>query len=530
MIVDGPRRRRGAAALLASPLLATLACAPRSSTPAPPIPTAEELARSADALEARGSYACLLEAHRIRTDLHEKDPGSAVRRDARIRTALLLALREKQLAILDDSHLAEAQALLEACAGCTELQVMAQLADHARSRSAGIVRDFPPPSSFAPRDPSFPVRQEAVLRERALTSAATACFYLERWPVRRPGPPDADELDVDALVAAHPRSPLLLFEASLSGRPDLAQTALDLESTMWEARFVIGNRAAGRDPWVAVTQLRQAATGLPRSVSVAFSLAEVLVSIEELEEARSAYQRVIALAPEHRDAHLRLGIVLSMLGRAGSAIAPLQMLLDLGNWHLGEGHYWLAVARRDTGDPGEADRHVKEARHYLPDDPRVYALAGDLALDRDAEEVARDEFVQAVDRARRSSKDWDGDDALCHSLYSLGTLDSRREAWSGSTLRFEAAARCFETARIQAAAALEVARTWTLPEAQREALVARRTARVERASRQRAGSLYNAAVCAYRAGEADRALPLAREAATHELYAERARELITRMQ
>jgi hypothetical protein len=81
----------------------------------------------------------------------------------------------------------------------------------------------------------------------------------------------------------------------------------------------------------------------------------------------------------------------------------------------------------------------------------------------------------------------------------------------------------------QAAAALDAARGWTLPEARRAALLERRARRQARASLQRAGSQYNAAVAAYRAGQRERAGALARSAGEHPGYHDKAEDLISRL-
>lgn len=505
-------------------VVASASCAPRNPPDAVPDPgAAGVLAGRADGLVARGSYRCLLEGHAIRRALHERAPGSAEWRRARITSALLLALRERQLAIQGDAYLDEAEALLAGCDRCAAERAMAGVVRGVFVRGAGVVRDLA--GSF-PRPPGPDVLEgwTRALTERAASDVAAAAFLLE---LARGGPGvRADPAAIEDLVAARPDSPLVLISGAFAGRGDLAVRALDREETMAESYLILGQAARARDPGVAVAELRRAAEGLPRSVAALLSLADLLFALEDYAAALVRYDAVLELAPEHRDAHLHRGQVLHLLGRHRESVGALARLFELGNWYLGETHYWTGLGYRELDDREAAGRHASLARRWLPDDPRVYALAGSLALDAGEPDAAAREFAAAVAGAQRSSKDWSGDESLCESHYSLGLLASRREDWGEGAADYEAAADCYDVSHGRAAAALRAVRGWSLDDARREALVLSRTRRLDRAAHQRAGSLYNAAVCHYRAGEEARARELARRAGTHEAYAERVEKLL----
>jgi tetratricopeptide (TPR) repeat protein len=510
--------------LAAACLLLSGGCASRETRPTRPTSAVAEVARRARALIARGSYASLLEAHAIRRDLHEQEPGSLERRRDRIRSALLVALRERQLAILGDAHLDEAEELMPGCAECPLEAAMAAAVRGALTRGAGVVRDS------RPRGGSHPERREVLewfrlLSEQALSDASAAVFLVDLWQShgRVFGVPDRTE----DLVAAHPDSPLVLVSAALVGWGEHAERALALEPSMAEAHLLLGRAARARDMGAALDHLRVAARELPRSVAAGLAFADLLFSLEDYAAALEGYEALLELAPEHREAHLRRGQVLQVVGRPREAVAVLARLFELGNWYLGEAHYWTGLALRDVGEGKSAGRHAALGQRWLPDDPRLRALAGSLALEQGDEEAARAAFAEAVAAAERSSTDWAGDESLCEAHYFLGVIASHSEDWEQGARHNRAAAACYRATEEAAAAGLATVRSWTLDAERRGALIASRRRRLDRAAQQRAGSLYNAAVCHYRAGEAEAARALASEAAAHEAYAERVEQLLS---
>jgi tetratricopeptide (TPR) repeat protein len=502
------------------------ACAARQEPPPTPAgPSADELARQGDALVARGSYSTLLEAHEIRRSLHERAPEGVGSRDDLIEVSLLLALRQRQLAIPGDAYLEAAETLLAQRRQSPLLEAMAGAARSAASSSAGVMNDDLGARFGRVRAEDAEAWRE-VLSRAAIADPVAVPFHLElsarlRWGGLGAPPPD-DQL------AAHPQSPLVAIAAAIDGSEEQARRALELEPTMAEAHLIIGRASMRSDPVVAEQHLRTAFEGIPGSVSTALGLADVLFSLEDLSPALEQYERVLALAAEHRDAHLRKGILLNMLGRPRDSIETLQKLLELGNWHLGEGHYWLALGHRDLADDASAERHTELAKRYLRGDVRVLALSGSLALERDDLPRSRERYAEAVQAAEALPTQWAGDDALCESLDALGVIDSRLEAWAEGRVHFQRASGCHDDARGRVEMEIERVRGWQ-PGARRDARLAAKARVLERVLRQRAGSLYNAAVCAGRAGQLMAARDLARRAGRHDDYAEKAEALLLKL-
>jgi tetratricopeptide (TPR) repeat protein len=314
------------------------------------------------------------------------------------------------------------------------------------------------------------------------------------------------------------------------GDPALARRALALEPTFHEAHLLLGHGArAERRLGTAETHYRSAFEALPYSVAAGMALGDVSFSLEAWPQALRAYEQVVVAAPEHREAHLRRGIVLTFLGRPHEAMAALHPLLELGFWFLGEAHYWMARNLAQVDRPGDALDHLEQAAHYLPDDPRVHELAGRLALDGGAVEEAREDFLRVVEIDSRWPGRYDGHEALCGALSGLARIASAEKLWPGAAGRFEEAADCQGAGAELVSGEIVAIRTWGLSPS-REARLIRGKERARDSLRLRqAAGLYNAAACAFNAGERVRATGLAERAAEHPQYAEKADTLILRI-
>jgi tetratricopeptide (TPR) repeat protein len=353
-------------------------------------------------------------------------------------------------------------------------------------------------------------------------------FSLE--PSKRSYPYRAERPAAEEMAAAHPDSAPVAFSLALLGDPGAARRALELEPSMLEAHLVLGLGERRRAPGRAEEHLHTAADALPRSVSANLGLADVLFALEDYPAALRQYRQVMALAPAHRDAQLRIGVALSLLGQPEESIAALQKLIELGNWHLGEAHYWLAVDRQDLGQLEQAERDAELAKRWLPGDPRVHALSGSLALERGDASLAEERFTRAITAADALPSQWAGDDAVCESHYALGVIASRRESWLDGRASFERASQCRKLAGQRVEQSIETIRGWSLPEQRQQALLAGKSRLLARVTLEDAGAEYNAAVCAFRAGQNTAARELAQRAGRHEAYAEKSQDLMAKLQ
>jgi len=505
-------------------------CGPTVQDPRPEADASLATARvDLEGLVRRGSYQCLVRAYEIGQRIHRREPERTDLRDSLARTALLLALRERQLAILGDRYLVAAKELLASCGECPLLDVLAEIAEATPLWSAGVISDDGARTMaerYRRARDRIP-RWEATLGESLPQEPSAAVFYLallQAYPRMLAGP------ETPTSVSDTPSpSALILFSAALAqpGEAALAEKALELEPSFVEAQLVIGKEAMNeRAPAVAEAHYREAFVAFPDSVTSALGFADALFSVLALRQSLDLYDHVITLAPEHREAHLRKGIVLSQLGRNDEAIVTLTRLLDLGYWFLGETHYWLAWNNRQMKEHAEAVLHIEESKGSLPDDPRVHALAGLLALDEEKIALAERSFLEVLELAERSPGRYDGDDSLCESLASLGQIDFLRKDWEPGTRHFEQASACNAAAQGIVDAQIETIRGWGLPEP-REAVLVRQKARLrEEAVFREAACLYNAAAAAQNSGNREEAAKLAGQAGTHPAFKERAAALI----
>jgi len=529
---------RNVAARLLGPTVALAwlsACSARAPVP-DPLPPDEPRRSEIEALVRCGSHDCLTRAFALAREHRRREPTRHDLRADAARVGLLLALRERQLGILGEEPLATARELLERCGDCCDLRLLADGVELLGVSTGGVHEDLAR-TSFdwrrheTTRDSLERWREEQRSKLRTDSAAVAFCLGLA-LPVHPGGQPSRAGLETRCDVEAHDESPLVLFSRAMArgGDANLAGRALSLEPSFQEAHLLIGHWARGeRRLGVAEEHYRRAFEALPRSVAAGMALADVSFSLEAWPQALTSYERVVTLAPEHREAHLRLGIVLTLLGRSHEAVAELGRLLDLGFWFLGEAHYWLARNRAEIGPREEATHHVGQAAHYLPDDPRVHELSGRLAHEVGAVESAEADYLRVVEIDSRWPGRYAGHDALCDSLQGLARIASASRRWEGAADRFEQAAECQEAAAELVAAEIAAIRTWQLSPSREARLVQRK----ERASLDRrlrmATAFYNAAACAFNAGERVRATALAERAAQHPQYAEKADALITRI-
>lgn len=87
-------------------------------------------------------------------------------------------------------------------------------------------------------------------------------------------------------------------------------------------------------------------------------LADLLFSVNRIDESRKLYEDVVAALPDAPQAHYGLGRTKSKLGDLRGAIASLRRAADLApNW--GAAHYALALSLRDAGETNEVAERLK---------------------------------------------------------------------------------------------------------------------------------------------------------------------------
>ena len=484
----------------------------------------------ADSLIAEGCYHCLDEAVvRYAALPPARDAVARVNDTQLFRALVLLALREKELGIDASQHLRQAGILAQR----TTVPAVA----HEQLKWAELVPSNP---SALPRDDADAGRLRlAEARgdlERRLAGAAAmgdpldvylnvslACSASFPLPAHNP----------EALAAPAAAHPIVQWRLAICGRAreDALRAFAEahpryVEADYWRGRYrttpatsTIAGRTAmalNSDPAArreARERMRAALRAIPGSLAIAFDLAG-LTSVASPRDALPLYERVTKAQPRHNEAWLGQGICLTYLDRPREAIDALTHVVELGRWSVGDALYWRAWNRHAIGELEAAWADIEQARTTLYN-TNVYGVAGRIAFDRKALDIARPLLEKAVELS----------DANCAAAWFLGLLHSTEERWLAGGAAFEAAETCYRADIARAQAEARLAAGDAADEAARAEQQAQTEAAIRTAERQAALSAYNAAFNLVRGGEPARSRPLLDRAVQHPEVSDRAREL-----
>lgn len=332
------------------------------------------------------------------------------------------------------------------------------------------------------------------------------------------------QLKPQELLALHPRSRLIRFKLAISSTPvprrELLEELVAEEPEFFEAHYFLGEVAMRRGQLLtAEKHYLEAKRAIPESPIIAISLASVYFHLEEFEKSLEAYEATLELLPGYREAMLGRAICLSYLGRHEEAIKALEEMIDLGYWLMGEAHFWMAWNLAALNQFQEAWPHCLEAQGRLPTNSQVFSLSGTVALEINDLAAAEKNFLQALEF----------DDSNAEALVGLGRLEARRENWPRAGAHYDAARKVYETQEAQVRTKMKEIEAAEMAAARKEALLKRKALQLEKIALTKATVLFNAASCYFNAGENDKALPLAEEAASHPAFKEKAADLIARI-
>jgi tetratricopeptide (TPR) repeat protein len=255
---------------------------------------------------------------------------------------------------------------------------------------------------------------------------------------------------------------------------------------------------------------------IPGSLSVLISLAKVAFQMEETEDCLAWNERALALLPTYRDALLGKGLSLGYLGRNEEALAVLGRLLELGTYYMGEGHFWTAWNQNELGRLEEARRSIESAKVFLVGVSDVAALSGIIAYRQGRSDDAERDLREALNL----------DPSASDAAFYLGKLYADRKAWLDSGIYFAGAAMTYEDKEKGLEKKIGEIEDSAMSAERKARLIARKRAQVLSTQARKATCQYNGAAGYYNAGSFERALELARLAAAHSAFAEKAAELI----
>ncbi len=167
------------------------------------------------------------------------------------------------------------------------------------------------------------------------------------------------------------------------------------------------------------------ATAIDPQDPEAWNLLGLCIEATEQDAARAAWQRAATLAPQHPEAHLRIGDFERRRGRHDAAIAAYRAALAAGSRHpvlLNN----LGLSLRTLGRFDEAARSFSEAVDLAPDLVQAHANLGDVLREQRRFAAAIDAYARALALQPGVAQLWVNLGA-CRSR--VGMFDAAREAF-----------------------------------------------------------------------------------------------------
>jgi len=519
-------KRYGRKALLVGALCWSIACAPMKKAAvapppsSPPVDWAAKISQ-ADSLFSKGHYTAIKDALRIYEDALGVPDRRAAVAEKYVRSAVALGLREKELGILAAKP---ADELADFVAGepslaayAPWLELLAGLPNKVKGKPGDVEtggRKMEAQLDWVNArvpdlDREIGERAQADDLAAALRLALRATFFYKFQ----------DKVAPKTYLDLHPGSRLTAFQAAVSPslEADELEALLALDPEFSEIHYYLGEVALlGGKLLTAERHYLAIHEKIPESLSVLISLAKVAFQMEEIENCLGYNERALAFLPTYRDALLGRGLCLGYLGRNDEALAVLARLLELGTYYIGEAHYWTAWNHSELGRLEEARRAIDSAKVFLVGVSDVSALSGIIAYRQGRLGDAEQDLREALTLEPTA-----GDAA-----YYLGRLYADRKDWLNSGIYFAGAALSFEEKEKGLEKKIgEIEASEMAPE-RKTAMVVKKRLQIQSVQATKATCQYNGAAGYHNAGVFERALDLARLAAAHPAFAEKAAELI----
>lgn len=514
-----PPRRRCFAVIVGISLAFASGCAakkPRAPV-AEPFPPAD-FAR-AEALVTAGCYDCLRDALDIYEAIRVRHPTETLVSDRVLTTSLVLAIRERELGMVDHGYGDRARGVAGLASGPAQAGTLVEIVDTipwpqtARARDEGGL-SLERVRAAGERRAAWRQTLAALMHPLYPAVRYIASAFDCAWP-QRDAPPELQ------LALGDVEEPLLVFAKNVcrgtSADPFVA--LLQRDPRFVEAEYYIGLRALGaRKLEEADARLTRALEWRPEWPALSTTLAGVAMTAEDPARALALYDRTLAMVPRQQDARLGRLTALSYLGRFEEAIVVANGLVEEGRWFVGDSLYWRAWNKTQVGRIEEAWADVQRARALLVDD-KTPKLAGIIAVKRHQYEEGQALFEEA--RARNP-----GD---CETKFYLAAVHAHLRHWPPSAEIFAEATACYrdEAAGLRA----EIARMESSDAApeRKQRIIEKRAKQLAVAIAEGETSCYNAAVGYMNSGKKDEARTYADQAAQAEQYKEKAGELLARI-
>ncbi len=404
----------------------------------------------AESLRSEGCYTCLKEALAIFEKFLQAKVRPAGVAEKTFDTALLIAVRDKELGMPSDDSMAKALRLLppaqsERPAVAQGRRVVYEAAQLIIGDSTGLdpeMRTFVTGRNRPAVEPDNPKRRALDAFPQGDLTAKYVALAIDCEQQKL-----IESVDMTALTAAYAGSPLIQFRLSTCGRPAAPNIGALRQSNprwtdtfYWEARReMVASLGQAIDLSKVIGLYGQGREAFPSSLMLTMAWANANLAAEEYESALAGFEDVVKAHPTHRDAINGKMQAQSYLMRHPDAIATATRLLDLGTWHIPDANYWRAWNRYQIKEYETASVDVENATRGLSNS-RVFMLAGLIAY-------ARKELPTAVDRFDTAFK---VDPSACDAVWMSGLVSIDQNALDVAGPKFTRSMTCF----VSAAAAL----------------------------------------------------------------------------
>jgi tetratricopeptide (TPR) repeat protein len=490
--------------------------------PAAPDPHIPERLTNADALVRAGCYDCLVAAYREYTTLRAYPAATEAATAGAVRSAALLAARERELGTEDSGYLQRAHELVATndTAYQQTLVPLLEITDTLLTR--GMVRQVGDDVELARMQTANRNREAWLERLRAHADEDPLNAYL--WLAFNCTYVPAVQQNIREWLGQLPvwrETALIRFKAATCGayNADALQSLLQEDGRFVELNYFLGLGATLRGRLdEAIERLEKAYAWRSRWPAVTTSLGNSNLTLEEFDQAITYFDRTLAIVPQHADALLGKAKALTYAGRYADSIATVDQLLALEHWYVGDARYWRAFNEMHLARNDEAWTDVELADKLLIN-ADVPKLAGLIAYRRKQIDVAREKFDES---RKRNPND-------CETGFYLGVVLAEQAVWDRTAQVLVETGQCLENWEHDYLAEIERLRASEAPPQRVQRQILRRQDQIADARRKMATSWFNIAVAYYQLARKDDARQYAERVADDEQFGERARELLSRL-
>jgi tetratricopeptide (TPR) repeat protein len=501
-----------------------LASACSSARPAAimPSPRVPERLAEADRQVRAGCLDCLIAAYGeydlLRTFPFAREAATA----GAVRSAALIALRQRELGMVDEGYRQRARSLLAGSTGLPEwLTTLLDVIDVLPASGAGMTRV---PTSDIDLERARVLRinydaWSAKLRELAANDESVAYVWLAFMCGAAQGRSQPIE-ELLAAIGPLRDTPLIGYKRATCrglGVERLEKLYAD-DPRFVETRYELGLAALGSQKLDdAEKRFEEAYAWRTEWPALTQAMANVSMTAEDFERSLTFYTRTLEMEPHAVDALLGKVRALTYLGRAVDAIATTDQLLA-ERWYVGDARYWRALNEAELQRNDEAWDDV-EAAAKLVINADVPKLAGIIAYRRQQLDVSRARFEVAMGRNQ----------ADCETAHYLGIVLAELRDWSRTADVLIRAGSCLERAEQRHREEIDAIRASADPPARKESKIARREQYIAKGQRQRATSWFDVAVAYYNLSRNPEARQYAERVVDDEQFGERAKEILSRL-